>query len=345
MMLKKSKQRGLTLIELMIAMALSLMLAAGAVMIFTSNKQTAVFQEGFSRLQENGRFAMDILQTNLRMAGGTGCGGVSEIINLLKYPNDFNGGLYNFGAAVMGFEYTGSGGNDKTDWTPNLPDVLDDTVTANTDVIMLHTSTSCGAGIEKDPAAPSGGSSANLHVTKGPEAASGVSCVNECQIAMAVSEACDVAAVFRVVNDPSTGGSDFYLVNENTATPKCNGHGNGTKEMPDMTGGDLYMPGVDYYYITDSTNSEKTSLWRIAGDIEEDSITPVGVELVEGITDMQFTYFGNSGADFETADGISGNDWENVKGIRIELDVETVNSTEDIEKVFTTTVAIRNKVL
>ena len=52
-------QRGLTLVELMVAMLLGVFLIGGVMQIFISSKQTYRMQENLSRLQENGRFALD----------------------------------------------------------------------------------------------------------------------------------------------------------------------------------------------------------------------------------------------------------------------------------------------
>ncbi|MDD1610693.1 MAG: prepilin-type N-terminal cleavage/methylation domain-containing protein, partial [Methylococcaceae bacterium] len=62
-------QRGFTLIELMIAMLIGVFLMAGILQIFSSAKQAYRLQENLSRLQENGRFAMDYLTKGVRMAG------------------------------------------------------------------------------------------------------------------------------------------------------------------------------------------------------------------------------------------------------------------------------------
>ena len=64
-----SSQRGFTLIELMIAMLIGVFLMAGVIQIFLSAKQAYRLQENLSRLQENGRFAMDIITKDIRMAG------------------------------------------------------------------------------------------------------------------------------------------------------------------------------------------------------------------------------------------------------------------------------------
>lgn len=66
-------QRGLTLIELMIAMLLGVFLIGGVLQIFVSTKQTYRMQENLARLQENGRFAMNFLERDIRMAGYRSC--------------------------------------------------------------------------------------------------------------------------------------------------------------------------------------------------------------------------------------------------------------------------------
>ncbi len=68
-----SPQRGFTLIELMIAMLIGVFLMGGVIQIFLSAKQAYRLQENLSRLQENGRFAMDFITKDVRMAGYTGC--------------------------------------------------------------------------------------------------------------------------------------------------------------------------------------------------------------------------------------------------------------------------------
>jgi type IV pilus assembly protein PilW len=69
----KQFQNGLTLIELLIAMVLAALLLAGILQIFISSKQAYKLQENLSRLQENGRFAMDFITKDVRIAEYTGC--------------------------------------------------------------------------------------------------------------------------------------------------------------------------------------------------------------------------------------------------------------------------------
>ncbi len=66
-------QTGISLIEIMIALLIGAFLIGGVLQIFIGSKQTYRMQENLSRLQENGRFAMDFLAKDIRMAGYRAC--------------------------------------------------------------------------------------------------------------------------------------------------------------------------------------------------------------------------------------------------------------------------------
>lgn len=66
-------QAGISLVELMVAITLSLILGAAVVQIFISSKNVNRVQEAVSYLQESGRFAIERISRDLRMAGYVGC--------------------------------------------------------------------------------------------------------------------------------------------------------------------------------------------------------------------------------------------------------------------------------
>lgn len=68
-----NKQRGLSLVELMISITLGLMLMAGVVQMFVSTKSAQLSQQGLTRIQETGRMAMEFIGRDLRMASAVGC--------------------------------------------------------------------------------------------------------------------------------------------------------------------------------------------------------------------------------------------------------------------------------
>ena len=61
--------RGMTLIELMISIVLGLLLVAVVIQIYVGSKSTYNKQEDLSRLQENGRVAIDVIGRMARVSG------------------------------------------------------------------------------------------------------------------------------------------------------------------------------------------------------------------------------------------------------------------------------------
>ncbi len=64
-----SLNRGFSLVELMVALVITLILLAGIGQIFLSSKKSFVVQDSLGRLQENGRYAMETLEQDVRRAG------------------------------------------------------------------------------------------------------------------------------------------------------------------------------------------------------------------------------------------------------------------------------------
>ena len=63
------KQSGLSLVELLIAMALGLLLTVGALQMMLSSQNLYRTTDSLSRIQESGRFALDFLAKDIRMGG------------------------------------------------------------------------------------------------------------------------------------------------------------------------------------------------------------------------------------------------------------------------------------
>src|SRR5579859_7439814 len=63
----QGRQRGFSLIELMVTLVLGTIIVAGMISLFTSSKQSFQAQSGDNNLQQNLRFATDRLGWVLRM--------------------------------------------------------------------------------------------------------------------------------------------------------------------------------------------------------------------------------------------------------------------------------------
>ncbi len=68
-----NNQKGLTLIELLVALVISLVLMVGVIQLFISNKQSYQLTEEIARMQESARYAAHLIAKDIRMAGYTGC--------------------------------------------------------------------------------------------------------------------------------------------------------------------------------------------------------------------------------------------------------------------------------
>lgn len=128
------RQRGLSLVELMIAMVLGLIVIGAAGQYYLANKITFNSQMQNGYLQESGRFALEFMARDIRVGGYSGCGSrrasfrpqvVRSYLNSEAYPYDFRLGVSGYEATgtapgqtfALGATNPAPGGS----WTPALP--------------------------------------------------------------------------------------------------------------------------------------------------------------------------------------------------------------------------------
>lgn len=75
--------KGFTLVELLIAITLGLLVLGGVVLVFQSNSQNYRQNEALASLQDNARYALDVLGRDLSMAGYWGGIGLAESTQLI----------------------------------------------------------------------------------------------------------------------------------------------------------------------------------------------------------------------------------------------------------------------
>ncbi len=95
-----STQSGLTLVEMMISMLLGLFVIAGIIQIFASSRQTYRVNEAISRMQENGRMALEIISRDLRMSDFWSCAG--DVTNVVNNLDNAQPGFIDFGMGGIG---------------------------------------------------------------------------------------------------------------------------------------------------------------------------------------------------------------------------------------------------
>lgn len=66
---RQTNQRGFSLIEMMVALTIGMIIMVAVAQLFYGNRQTAATQDQAARMQETARFAILILEREIRMAG------------------------------------------------------------------------------------------------------------------------------------------------------------------------------------------------------------------------------------------------------------------------------------
>ncbi len=297
-MYKKNHIKGFSLIELMIAMVIGVLLLLGATGLFISNKRIYKEQNSMGRLQENARFAMQLLIRDIRSAGFTGCADTMTAV-----ANDITTNATNL------LSYTATtiveGSDDDGAWTPSLSgDPAGSWTGATTDAITVRSIQPIQVNV-----------SAATTATLVPAASTSDIAAND---AVAVFD-CASANIFQTTG--LVGGLQ---------------HGGITNSYGTDAGIAKFY--AVRYYIDDINDADgdgvnDPALWRritINGN-------PVNQELIEGVEDMQILYGVDNTADgipdsYQNAAGVAGNGgWANVISVQLALLFRTIEQNFHIE--------------
>ena len=114
----KHSGSGFSLVELMIAMVLGLILIGGMVSIFSSNHSSSRLNHAIATIQENARFALDVISRDVRMAGFQGCAPITgRSISVKAIDAPFDDPLLGLAASSI----WGSRVESATNWDPEPP--------------------------------------------------------------------------------------------------------------------------------------------------------------------------------------------------------------------------------
>lgn len=121
---------GFSLVEIMVALLVSLFLLAGVMQLYIGNQQTSRLGNGVGEVQQAGQFALEDLADNLRMAAFQGCADAQRVTAPVRALNAPTTDLA--ASAVRGFEVasngTWTGGTAPINWNGTVPRPLSDVV-------------------------------------------------------------------------------------------------------------------------------------------------------------------------------------------------------------------------
>ncbi len=302
----ESSERGLSLIELLVAVAVGLVLMSGIYRVFLTSDTGYRYNEQLARLQENSRYLSGLLGREIRMAGYQGCAG-NNFANLLTAASqdDFT---YRFGRAIEGFEATSI-----TSWTEsdgssrnasNLDTLygLTDPI-GGSDVLVVR-------GIDNSLIQILSTQPDTSAVLKIP-ADTGI---QDNDVLMIVN--CPDSALFAVYN--KSGGDTSMNHPTGTNTPE-NQYKFDTPGSPFSlsfpAGSEVFRNVTTVYYVRDSDSSSaiSPSLYRKVG-------TDPVEELIPGVENMQVLYGEDTDGDrnvdvFRAANSVAN--WDDVVAVRV----------------------------
>lgn len=298
----RSRQRGMSLVELMVWITVSLIIVAVIGSIYLNTKQVSRVNDSISRLQENGRFVMHLLDRDLRMAGFRGCsGGTIAPVNVLSsatYPYQFNIGLVG---------YRGSGGG----WSPALDATISSltpTPLAGRDVVTVRHIDGGGVPLIATMSSTSG----DLQVSPGSPLASGD---------LLLVADCAAAAIFQASS--FNAGSGVVAHAAGAGSP-----GNSTMDLGHVFGSDasLFRLVTRTYYVgASTTQAGSNSLWSYSVPSYDGRVQPE--EMVEGVEQVVYLFGEDTDADHAANRYVPAGTvatWDNVVSVKAELLLATL---------------------
>lgn len=324
---------GLSLIELMIGMAIGLVIVAATITVYTQQAKSYRQLEALSRLQENARYAFEIMGYDLRLAGNWTCHNPGQTGPANVLSNPAGAWWSNAGRPLFGVpEAADANAAGDAGFTASLNDANVGGNALRGDAVVVlradHDDTArtvqvydLGAGVITVDSA--GLVSGDLLVL--------TDCRNQ-------------TVVFQATADADADGTTVEHAGGGAPTPgNCKADLMGTGACPvappgatNMAGGRIYKLLAHTYYVRNSPRRYANSVVAIPSLYRQvlskgagGNITTAAEELVDGVIDMRVLYGEDTSApldgaiDTYVAAGAVTN-WSNVLAVRVTLTLETI---------------------
>ena len=331
--IKLPKQHGMTLVEVMVAITISLILLSGVAQIFLSSKQTYRMNEELARLQENGRLVLDVLAHDIRMTGYQGCADPEDIPATIWALNPPTSDLT--ATALTGAKVGSSA------WDPAAPSELPGTVTdengndytltslpaVNTDVVITQFASADNA--QTTTAASGITGTITLGANPGNFAAGDI---------LAIAD-CDSVDVFKA-SAVTPSGSDFLISHAastyNSSASLSKAYASGARVLK-FESNVYFVAPARHSNGTVKTNSRGATINALyRADIDGNLIS-----LVDGVDNLQILYgqrLSSGNLQYVSADD-AGLNTQNVDSIRVGVLMSTIEALTDADDTATYTVA------
>lgn len=325
-----SPQRGLSLIELMVALVLGLLLTMGALSIFLASRAAYRTTEDLSRVQETARIAFELMARDVREAGGNQC---ASVIRLANVSADRDSAFWkNWGVSFRGFD----GATGFVAPTSGFGNAQGERL-AGSDAIELHSTQDLGIYLTEAMA----GRDAALKVNRVPADVQGGDVLMVCDFRLvSVFKATSVAGS-ALAHDPSGNCSvgftrQLALLCDDKSVPAQSWHLYGRNAI-------VGRPQAVRWFIG-ANKAGGTSLFRQVL-YSDRAPTPAADEVAQGVAEMAITYLADGKTGYASAAGVT--DWGTVKSARVVLtlksDRASGSDSQPIVRTVTTVLSLRKR--
>mgnify|MGYP000332426010 CR=1 FL=1 len=309
----RNNQRGLSLVELLVALAISSILLLGMSSIYLDSRKTDRLGTALSRIQETGRFAINFLAKDIRMAGYQGCMDPETLeINIIA-DNPPTTNL--FDTALRGYEVDDNtwANGEEFDNTDIEADAL-----IGSDVIAIQRASVADTELTGNM----GTDNANIQITTNP--------MGFAQNDIVVIADCENADMFRISSTPSGGTITLAHADNVNSGPKLSTpYGEGASIM--------FFESIVYFVAsTGRTNARGdaiNALYRQSDTLANTAASSFVIdELVEGVDSLQILYgerLASGNIHYVPADEVG--DMLLVEGIRLGLLVSSVDRVQEAD--------------
>lgn len=297
------RQRGFTLVELMISLLLGLLVIGAAGSMFFSNRKVYGSTEAISRIQENQRSAYEMLARDIREAGGNPC--TRNIVNMLDTTKP--GGSYYAGwqNGISGTNNTGPNGSDTIELGNATGGAV--SVTSN-DTPSAEVGVSTNAGIN----------TGDIMMVCNAEVASIFQVTNTASNKLGHNSGegtpGNLSKPFQInqeAYDAAVGGTNAPGYCYLPGTPKNSNCLNEPSNSPAV----VVKPVSIQWYLANNGRGG-TSLYRRQSS-NGGATVGAAAEIAEGVTDLQVTYKVGDAASY--VDAASGLDWARVTAVHVNM--------------------------
>lgn len=324
-----NRQKGFSLIELMISVALGLVLMGGVIQIFINSKAAYNTQRAVSSVQESGRLAIEFMARDIRMAGFMGCASrkVGRVDSTIK-GTDFQYDLLdstNSGElaldAIRGYSSVPAGLT------------LSPAPLANTDFFVITGAMDEDISIVKDKASATMFASLTTQESKACPNGTDNRLSGICPGDILLATDCKKARIFQATKVGESSG-ELHINHDASGSPGNDPSSWGGSSDPDNSYGDggqiLKMQRVIWYIA--KGKSGRPSVWQYSSG--------VSLEILEGVEDMHITYGRDTNNDlvpdtYNSAaeiNAIGATAWHGVSSVRVQILVQSLDDRVVPEK-------------